>query len=87
MKKEIKVQNYNYLIEEVDFTDISMFDNQWGWDGISKIKIIQHNAIGSHSFWLESLKNWDYKKNARWVNEKAVMTIKWLEVNHPELLI
>jgi hypothetical protein len=86
MKIKNNAPDYNYLIEEIH-TDLSIFDVPLGWDGISKIKIIQYNSIGSHEFWLESLKNWDYKKNARWINEKVLMTLKWLKENHPELLI
>lgn len=87
MKIENNDQNYNYLIEEFHLTDLSIFDVPSGWDGISKIKIIQYNSMGSHEFWLESLKNWDYKINARWINEKAMRTLKWLKENCPELLI
>ena len=87
MNNIIYVPQYAYSIEEVDFTDPSSFNEQWDWDGISKIKITQYDSMGSHQFWLESLKNWDYKKNARWINKKALITLKWLKENYPELMI
>jgi hypothetical protein len=43
--------------------------------------------MGSQSFWLESLKNWNYKKNPEWLNERVKKTVKWLIGYYPELMI
>ena len=87
MSDIIFVPEYAYSIKEIDFIDPSNFNEQWTWDGISKIKVTQYDHTGNHSFWLESLKNWDYVKNPRWLNERAMRTIKWLKENYPELMI
>ena len=80
--------NLNYEMIEVDLFDpINYEDIYDGWDGISTTKIIQSNPMGAQTFWLESIKNWNYKKNPQWLNEKAHLTFLWLKENYPELLI
>jgi hypothetical protein len=87
MSDIIYVPEYAYSIKEIDFTDPSTFDEQWGWDGISKIKVTQYDSMGNNSFWLESIKNWNYKKNPKWLNERVKKTFKWLIEYYPELMI
>lgn len=87
MNDIIYVPQYAYSIKEIDFSDLSNFDEQWDWDGVSKIKVTQYHSMGNNSFWLESLKNWDYAKNPKWLNKKVLMTLKWLKENYPEYLI
>ena len=76
MSDIIFVPEYAYSIKEIDFEDPSTFDEQWGWDGVSKIKITQYDSMGNNSFLLESIKNWDYEKNPKWLNERIKKTIK-----------
>ena len=80
---------YAYSIEEIDFDDSSGFLElwDWDWDEVSRFKVVQYNSIGKQTFWLESLKNWDYEKNQKWLNERVEKTIKWLKENHPELML
>lgn len=78
---------YAYSIEEIDFTDPSTFDEHWDWDKVSRFKVVQYDSMGNHSFWLESLKNWNYEKNQKWLNERVEKVIKWLQENHPELML
>ena len=80
--------NIKHKIIEVNISDLLNYGGDiHGWDGISKIKVTQYDSMGNQSFWLESLKNWNYKKNARWLNEKAMRALKWLKENYPEYLI
>ena len=87
MSDIIYVPEYAYSIKEIDFTDPSTFVEQLDWDEISKIKVTQYDSMGSQSFWLESLKNWNYKKNPEWLNERVKKTFKWLIEYYPELMI
>lgn len=87
MSDIIFVPEYAYSIKEIDFDDFHAFNEQWDWDGISKIKITQYGPMGNQSFWLESLKNWNYEKNEKWLNDKAKIAIKWIKENHPELML
>jgi hypothetical protein len=80
--------NIKHKIIEVNTSDLLNYGGDiHSWDGISKIKIIQYDSIETYVFWLESIKNWNYKKNARWLNEKAMIALKWLKKNYPEYLI
>ena len=79
---------YAYSIEEIDFDDLELaFLELWDWDEVSRFKVVQYNSMGKQTFWLESLKNWDYEKNQKWLNERVEKTIKWLKENHPQLMI
>ena len=83
----IFMPEYAYSIEEIDFNYSPAFDQPWDWDEVSRFKVVQYNSMGKQTFWLESLKNWDYEKNQKWLNERVEKTIKWLKENHPELLL
>jgi hypothetical protein len=87
MSDIIFLPEYAYSIKEIDFDDQSTFLEQLDWDGISKIKVTQYDSMGNQSFWLESIKNWNYKKNPEWLNERVKKTFKWLIENYPELMI
>lgn len=79
---------YAYSIEEIYFDDgEKAFLELWDWDEVSRFKVVQYNSMGKQTFWLESLKNWDYEKNQKWLNERVEKTIKWLKENHPELML
>ena len=87
MSDIIYIPEYAYSIKEIDFEDPSTYLERLYWDGISKIKVTQYDSMGNTCFWLESLKNWDYEKNQKWLNERVKKTLKWLIEYYPELMI